>query len=167
MKVKENEKIFNFSVPKFKELFILWRVQVNVSTHRQKINLVNNKWFEPDGTKNGTFYATCCEKLGYFMSVRRLLLQACVVIFKGVTPHFSLNIYDYNDSFCMLKAKHILFLAKKNWHNRVHWYHFCLPASALRYAQDVLVTGFGQRVEGSIDTHWLKHFPNVHEFYLL
>ena len=47
------------------------------------------------------------------MSVRRLLLQACVVIFKGVTPHFSLNIYDYNDSFCMLKAKHILFLAKK------------------------------------------------------
>ena len=112
MKVKENEKIFNFSVPKFKELFILWRVQVNVSTHRQKINLVNNKWFEPDGTKNGTFYATCCEELGYFMSVRRLL-QAYVVIFKGVTPHFSLNIYDYNDSFCMLKAKHILFLAKK------------------------------------------------------
>ena len=31
----------------------------------------------------------------------------------------------------------------------------------------MLVTGFGQRVEGSIDTHWLKHFPNVHESYLL
>ena len=62
MKVQENEKIFNFSVPKFKELFILWRVQVNVSTHKQKINLVNNKWFEPNGTKNGTFYATCCER---------------------------------------------------------------------------------------------------------
>ena len=56
MKVKENEKIFNFSVPKFKELFILWRVQVNVSTHRQKINLVNNKWFEPNVAKNGTYY---------------------------------------------------------------------------------------------------------------